>query len=875
VQEQYTRKNSWIQDPRQAYRDDKKHASDQEEDRQRYIAYASIVAKGGVHGRLHSVTIPDKRGIKIAKCYHGSTWRLVYVFVAVLNMLLAIWEDSTTMMGIEVADVTQSNVYIRVLDLACVCVFVLDIYLLYLYKGKDEFFTTSVKVRLGLIFGMAINTSVCLILPNAPHISRILRPFILVERLRNVKKIFFAIVESTPKIANVLLILFLHILFFGTIGHILFRGIDDTMMQPDGKGGLTCVGDFFKDAASDAASTPAAKRNIILSNVSNATVLHSTTKSNTNGLYCSTYNGVCTDYFNTLSASLLQMFILITTANYPDIMMPVYRCSNYTAIFFVTFLVLGLYILMSLVLAVIYTHFASRSKEKYKDFFIVRDKAFKLAHNLLYKASFFKGGTNEETNVDRPSSRSAINRKISKKEEANRNVVSNSSSIKIGIIEWTDMCESVNPKMPPEVAHSIFWVFDKRDTGLMSLKQFSKAMKFASLRVTMVTNTAIMRRGNRIFRLSNLSDSKMVPKRCLDLKFSLRETMRRLTGHKYFDIVFDLIIIANGIVILSIAMQHELNLKRDTVKDLELVSEAMAYVFTCEVASKIIALGFKKFWRVSWFNRIDCATVLLSLSVIMADRVIHTWQDTTYLKQVGTAALLARLVRILRILDNNAAFRRLTNTIVHVIPALWRFFGILFVVVYMFAIVGMEIFGKRLNLKQLEAMNPENVNTFKNSSYYRLNYMENNFDNFPHAMVTLFEQLVVNNWPIVMEGAMAATGWGAALYFIAFYLICVVCIMNVLVAFLIDAYQAKEVLIEMDGVDQKKSDPAKLADSFRLATADRRKLPPWHQELLEAADRHNCDISLWKLRLRESTGEMYGAIYHDDDEDNGNTKSSS
>ena len=52
--------------------------------------------------------------------------------------------------------------------------------------------------------------------------------------------------------------------------------------------------------------------------------------------------------------------------------------------------------------------------------------------------------------------------------------------------------------------------------------------------------------------------------------------------------------------------------------------------------------------------------------------------------------------------------------------------------------------------------------------------MENNFDDFPHAIVTLFEQLVVNNWPIVMEGAMAATGPWASLYFISFYLISVV-----------------------------------------------------------------------------------------------------
>merc|ERR1711991_417593 len=104
----------------------------------------------------------------------------------------------------------------------------------------------------------------------------------------------------------------------------MFRGIDDTMIVPDKDGeGLMCIGQFLKDATQELYSSST-----------------NTTSNYYNLGYCSTYDGVCTDYFNTFSASLLQMFILITTANYPDIMMPVYRCSNLSAIFFVTFLVL-------------------------------------------------------------------------------------------------------------------------------------------------------------------------------------------------------------------------------------------------------------------------------------------------------------------------------------------------------------------------------------------------------------------------------------------------------------------------------------------------------------------------------------------------------
>ena len=330
--------------------------------------------------------------------------------------------------------------------------------------------------------------------------------------------------------------------------------------------------------------------------------------------------------------------------------------------------------------------------------------------------------------------------------------------------------------------------------------------------------------------------------------------------------MFDFFIVCNGVVIVMLAMRDEIALTKPAVDALETITTMFVYIFTIEVVAKIVALGFKKFWRVSWFNRIDFFTVQLSLMIFLYDLVFqHTKDsnDSASPKQLAIAALLARLVRILRIMDNNTAFRRLTGTIIHVIPALWRFFGILAIVMYIFAIIGMEFFGHTLKVEHFRG-NKEAIEKFKNSSYFRLNYHENNFDDFPHALVTLFEQLVVNNWPIVMEGAMASHGWIASIYFIAFYLVCVVCIMNVLVAFLIDAYQTKEVLARANST--KNTD-----DSMKLI-AEKSTLPEWHKSLVNAAEKYDVNLSLWKLRLRESTGETYGSIYRDDDDDNKNEK---
>ena len=58
------------------------------------------------------------------------------------------------------------------------------------------------------------------------------------------------------------------------------------------------------------------------------------------------------------------MFILSTTENFPDIMMPAFNCSRANALFFIVFFVIGVYLILTLVLAVAYTEFLERTKEK-------------------------------------------------------------------------------------------------------------------------------------------------------------------------------------------------------------------------------------------------------------------------------------------------------------------------------------------------------------------------------------------------------------------------------------------------------------------------------------------------------------------------------
>ena len=87
-----------------------------------------------------------------------------------------------------------------------------------------------------------------------------------------------------------------------------------------------------------------------------------------NRLFSGTIEGV--QYFSGLNDSFFFMFVLLTTSNYPDIMLPSYQQERRFAIFYVTYLIIGLFLLMNLLLAIFYSNYQERveaSIDKFKE----------------------------------------------------------------------------------------------------------------------------------------------------------------------------------------------------------------------------------------------------------------------------------------------------------------------------------------------------------------------------------------------------------------------------------------------------------------------------------------------------------------------------
>lgn len=64
--------------------------------------------------------------------------------------------------------------------------------------------------------------------------------------------------------------------------------------------------------------------------------------------------------------SYKSMQILLTTANFPDIMLPSYHRNYYNMLFFTSYLCFGLYLLLSLLLASVFNKFKQRLSERLK-----------------------------------------------------------------------------------------------------------------------------------------------------------------------------------------------------------------------------------------------------------------------------------------------------------------------------------------------------------------------------------------------------------------------------------------------------------------------------------------------------------------------------
>lgn len=93
-------------------------------------------------------------------------------------------------------------------------------------------------------------------------------------------------------------------------------------------------------------------------------------------------------YFGNLPDACYNVYVLFTTSNFPDILFPFWKVNNVTAIFFVGFLLIGLYMLLNLMLAVFYNSYKNLIEKKISKYNDIREEFLRKEFNSIKQSDF-------------------------------------------------------------------------------------------------------------------------------------------------------------------------------------------------------------------------------------------------------------------------------------------------------------------------------------------------------------------------------------------------------------------------------------------------------------------------------------------------------
>uniref|UniRef100_A0A669ETF8 Voltage-dependent L-type calcium channel subunit alpha n=1 Tax=Oreochromis niloticus TaxID=8128 RepID=A0A669ETF8_ORENI len=211
----------------------------------------------------------------------------------------------------------------------------------------------------------------------------------------------------------------------------------------------------------------------------------------------------------------------------------------------------------------------------------------------------------------------------------------------------------------------------------------------------------------------------------------------------------------------------------------DVANKVLLALFTCEMLVKMYSLGLQAYF-VSLFNRFDCFVVCGGITeTILVELEI--------MSPLGISVF--RCVRLLRIFKVTRHWQSLSNLVASLLNSMKSIASLLlllFLFIIIFSLLGMQVFGGKFNFDETQT---------KRST----------FDNFPQALLTVFQILTGEDWNAVMyDGIMAYGGPSSSGMIVCFYFIILfICgnyiLLNVFLAIAVDNLADAESLNTDEG----------------------------------------------------------------------------
>ncbi|XP_052639875.1 uncharacterized protein LOC128140339 isoform X1 [Harpia harpyja] len=433
-------------------------------------------------------------------------------------------------------------------------------------------------------------------------------------------------------------------------------------------------------------------------------------------------------YFKNYLEIVFDLYVLVTTANSPDVMMPAFDFSSWYALFFIAFVIVNTYIFMSLFLAVVYNNYKKHLKNEIRKLAYMKHRKMIEAFNLL------------------------------KEEEGAQFVVREA--------RWKQLVKLVAPDISNSHRELLLCISDNEQKGFIDKKSFVQLADLLNIQVITL-------------KIRSHPLGQWMPR---VYKSAVSRFLRSMVRHRGFVWTYDVIILINAIFIALDEETPYISYAEWVFLALYII-EILLKVYTYEPRA---FFGKNQFWN--WF---DTLIIFAALTATVLNTTLKSTTKYNS-QQILDIVFILRVLRLIRIVDSIQRFRVIMNTLINIVPTMLTFGGLTLVVYCVFAIIGMELFHGKIQFfpassnvpHALECGNP----ALKDSLFARGKYCKNNFNNFASSFIVLMELTVVNQWHVFANGFANVTVQPAKLYFIAFHIVMVIIIVNIFVSFILEAF---------------------------------------------------------------------------------------
>uniref|UniRef100_A0A8C7HVW8 Voltage-dependent L-type calcium channel subunit alpha n=1 Tax=Oncorhynchus kisutch TaxID=8019 RepID=A0A8C7HVW8_ONCKI len=280
-------------------------------------------------------------------------------------------------------------------------------------------------------------------------------------------------------------------------------------------------------------------------------------------------------------------------------------------------------------------------------------------------------------------------------------------------------------------------------------------------------------------------------------------------------------------------------------------NKVLLTLFALEMFVKMYALGLPQYF-LSLFNRFDCFVVsvgILEIILVTAD----------VMSPLGISVL--RCIRLLRLLKVTKYWTSLSNLIASLLNSVRSIASLLlllFLFIVIFSLLGMQVFGGKFNFPDQEIR-------------------RSNFDNFPQALISVFQVLTGEDWNSIMYNGIMAYGGPVfpgilvSIYFIILFTCGNYILLNVFLAIAVDNLAEAESLTaaQKDKAEERKR--RKLANMPDKADEERvllaKKLAEQRSKIEGIPTTAKLKVDEFESNVKEVKDPFPSADFPGDDEE--------